>query len=45
MSEIVYAVLYAVYTVAMAVLLVLLGERWQNRLYRDEGWGNYVEEP
>lgn len=44
MNEIVYTALYALYTVAMSVLLVLLGERWQNRLYQDEGWGNYEED-
>ena len=41
MNEIVYAALYAVYTVVMAVLLVCLGERWQNRLYLDAGWTSY----
>ncbi|MBR2679406.1 MAG: hypothetical protein IKE23_01345 [Exiguobacterium sp.] len=41
MKDVVYAALYAVYTVVMAILLVFLGERWQNRLYLDAGWTNY----
>ena len=44
MNDIVYAALYALYTAAMSILLVLLGERWQNRLYKDEGWSGYEEE-
>lgn len=44
MNETLYAVLYSIYTVIMAVLLVFLGERWQNRLYLDEGWSGFEED-
>ena len=45
MKEIVYTILYSLYAVAMTVLLFLLRERWQNRLYKDAGWGPYEEDP